>query len=164
MRLRTLACCVFVLIPSSAAAAERCPTGKPTVVTRALPAVLGQGPLWVTASSLPVKWEGNNYPVQLVWVVDAVAGGVVMVSGKQVTSNAPVRFTRFGDTVGARQLRYQLDRIGYKPSLAEPEDLKRFNFDRTFAWFTEPGCYEIAARVGRLQSKMHLEVVKAPAR
>jgi hypothetical protein len=64
-----------MLITGSTAGAQVCPTGKSTVVTRALPAAVGQKPLWVTASSLTIKWEGINSPVQLVCVVDATAGG-----------------------------------------------------------------------------------------
>lgn len=161
MRFWILGCCVLVLTTASTAGAQECPTGKPTTVSRALPAAVGQKPLWVTAGSLPIKWEGNNLPVQLVWVVDATAGGVVQVSGKHVKSNAPVRFTGFGDTLGARQQRYEISRTGYKPSLAKQGDLQKFNFDRNYAWFPEPGCYEITGRVGRLQPKIYLEVVKA---
>ncbi|MBI4478052.1 MAG: hypothetical protein HY654_12825 [Acidobacteria bacterium] len=164
MWFRTLGCCLLMLVTASTAAAQECPTGKPTVVSRALPAAVGQKPLWVTASSLPIKWEGNNSPVQLVWVIDAAAGGLVMVSGKHVKSSALVRFTRFGDTLGERQPRYEISRTGYKPSLAKPGDLLKFAFDRNFAWFPEPGCYEITARVGRLQPKIYLEVAKTPGK
>lgn len=144
-------------------AAQDCPTGKPVVVTRAVPAAFGETPLWVTAGSHPIKWESSASPVQLVWVLDATARGQIVVTGKHAKSGALLKFTRFGDTLGERQSRYQINPLGYRPSLAKPEDLKKFGFDRNYAWFPEPGCYEIAARVGRQQAKIFL-LVGEPAK
>lgn len=151
------------LLLAAAATAQDCPTGKPSVITRAVPAVLGQGPLWVTAGSHPIKWESSASPVQLVWVLDASARGQAIVTGKHARSGALLKFTRFGDTLGERQSRYQINPLGYRPSLAKPEDLKKFGFDRSYAWIPEPGCYELTARVGRQQTKIFLQVAQAPA-
>jgi hypothetical protein len=160
MRFVTLGCLlVLVTLP---AGANECPTGKPTRVTRVLPPVLGPGPLWVAAESFPIKWKGPAAPVQLVWVLDASARGQVMVTGKHRESGATLRFTNFGDTLGERQLRYRIDPIGYKPSVAKPDDFQKHNFDRSYGWFSQPGCYEITTRVGREQVQIFLEVVAAP--
>jgi hypothetical protein len=96
----------------------------------------------------------------LVWLIDGAAPGIVIVTGKHVKSGAPLTFTSFGDRIGSPQLRYQLNRAGYKPSLAKADDLAKFGFDRNFAWFPEPGCYEISGRVGRAQPKIYLEVAR----
>ncbi len=154
----TGALCGIVLCAATPTSAQECPTGKPVVVTRAVPAALGQSPLWVTAGSHPIKWESSAAPVQLVWLIDAAARGQIIVTGKHAKSGALLKFTRFGDTLGERQSRYQLNPLGYKPSLAKAEDLKKFGFDRNYAWFPEPGCYEIAARVGRQQTKIFVLV------
>lgn len=159
MRLGTLGCSLLVLLTASTAGAQECPTGKPATVTRALPPVFGQTPLWVTAGSTPIKWEDPQKPVQLVWVLDATAQGLAMVTGKNRATGAALRFTKVGDTLGQRQVKYELNR-SYKPSLAKPDDFTKYSFDRNFAWFPEPGCYEIAARVGRQQAKIYLQVGK----
>jgi hypothetical protein len=147
-----------LLLVGAPASAQDCPTGKPAIVSRAVPAALGQSPLWVTAGSHPIKWESSAAPVQLVWVIDRAARGQIIVTGKHAKSGALLKFTRFGDTLGERQSRYQLDSLGYKPSLAKADDLKKFGFDRNYAWFPEPGCYEITGRVGRQQTKIFLQV------
>lgn len=158
MRSWTLGCSLLVLLAPSTAVAQECPTGKPAPVTRVLPPVFGQSPLWVTAGSAPIKWEGSADPVQLVWVLDGSVRGPAMVTGKNRVTGALLRFTRFGDRLGERQSRYKLDPLGYKPSLAKPDDFQKFSFDRNYAWFPEPGCYEITGRVGRQQATIYLQV------
>lgn len=155
---------VLVLgLAADPAAAQECPTGKPAVVTRVLPAALGQAPLWVTSSGWPIKWEGSAAPVQLVWIIDATARGQIIVSGRHTGSGAAVRFTSFGDRLGARRARYRLDRLGYNPTLAKPDDFKKHSFDRNYAWFPEPGCYELSGRVGTTEVTLHVEVTGKPA-
>ena len=161
MRYATLGCGLLLLLVAWPAGAQECPTGKPTLLTRALPRALGPGPLWVMAESWPIKWKASGAPVQLIWVIDASVPGQAIVMGKHRESGLPIRFTAFGDTLGERQLRHQIDPFGYKPSLARPEDFTKYSFDRSYVWFPEPGCYELTGRVGRQQATIHLEAVKS---
>lgn len=112
----------------------------------------------VAYGRFPIKWDGPNYPVQLLWVVDAAARGQIFVSGRNRDTKALLRFTKFGDTLGERQARFTLDPLGYKPKQTPPEELKKYGFDLIYAWFPEPGCYEIQARVGRQHTTLYLEI------
>ncbi len=146
------------------AAQAPCPTGKPASLVRGLGPVVGQSPIWVTPGRFPIKWDGPNYPVQLLWVIDAAARGQIFVTGRNRDTKALLRFTKFGDTLGERQARFALDPLGYKPKQAPPEELRRYGFDLIYGWFPETGCYEIQARVGRQQATIYLEIGKPPAR
>ena len=161
---RTLVLVVMVvLVPVLAgpASAQDCPMGKPGVVSGAVPRALGKGPVWMTAEALPIKWVDAGTPVQMVWLMDANARGPAIVTGRHRDSGAQVRFTKLGDRVGKRELRWRLDPLGYQPSHAKPQDFKKFSFDRNFAWFPAPGCYEITGRFGMLESKMVVQVAAA---
>jgi hypothetical protein len=158
---------IVCLAIAAAAAAERsaagqapCPTGKPVTLVRGIGPVLGQSPLWVTPGRFPIKWDGPNHPVQLLWVIDANARGQILVTGKHRDTRALLRFTKFGDTLGERQARFALDPLGYKPKQATAADLQRYGFDLIYAWFPEAGCYEIQGRVGRQQATIYLEIGK----
>jgi hypothetical protein len=141
--------------------AEDCPTARPAVLTKALTPVVGKSPLWLTWGTGPVPWKSANDPVQLMFVRDRSVPGQAFVSGKHRGSNAPLRFTKFGETLGTRLTRYTLAPLGWKPSLAKAEDFDKYEFDRVFGWFAEAGCFEITARVGRQQSTMYLQVGKS---
>lgn len=157
-------CGLSVLLAGSRAAVfppQDCPVGRPTVLTKAVAAAVGQSPLWVVIGRGPVKWVGPNDPVQLLWVLDGQARGQAFVTGKHRKTGAVLRFTKFGDRLGERQARYTLQLLGYKPKQATAEDLQRYGFDLIYAWFPEPGCYEISGRVGRQQSTIYLEVTEA---
>lgn len=140
--LATLA--TLVALPAvPAGGQEDCPSGKPAIVSGAVPRALGKSPIWMTAESLPIKWKGPGDPVQLVWLMDAAAREPFYVSGKHRASGAPVKFTKIGDRVGLRESRWRLDPVGFKPPQAKPQDLAKYGFDRNYAWFPSAGCYEI---------------------
>ncbi len=141
-----------------------CPTGKPVSLVRGVGPVLGASPIWVTPGRFPIKWDGPNYPVQLLWVIDANARGQIVLTGKKRDSKVVARFTKFGDTLGERRARWILDPLGYTPKQVAQADLRRYGFDLIYAWFAEPGCYEIQARVGRQQATIYLEVPEATGR
>jgi len=164
MRTRVVGCALFVLIAGSSAAvvlAQDCPVGKPTVLTKSLGAALGQSPAWVIVGRGPLDWVGPGDPVQLLWVLDNSAPGQASAAGKHWKTGAVLKFTKFGDRLSERQTRFLLNPAGYRPKQATAEDLKKYGFDLIYGWFPEPGCYELVARVGRQQSTLHLEVVKA---
>jgi len=164
MNSRTLSCTlVLLLVPvfGGPAGAQDCPMGKPAVISGAVPRALGKGPVWMTAESLPIKWVDAGTPIQLVWLMDAEARGPALVTGKHRESGAQVRFTKLGDRVGKRELRWRLDPLGYQPTHAKPQDFKKFSFDRNFGWFPSPGCYEITGQFGRQESKIIVQVTAA---
>jgi hypothetical protein len=134
---------ILMALAAVPAGGQDCPSGKPAIVSGAVPRALGKSPIWMTAESLPVKWTDPGTPVQLVWIIDAAAREPFYVSGKHRASGVPVKFTKIGDRVGMRQARWRLDPVGFKPPQAKPQDLKKYGFDRTFAWFPSAGCYEI---------------------
>jgi hypothetical protein len=164
MNCRTLSCTlVLLLVPvlGAPAHAQDCAMGKPAVISGAVPRALGKGPVWMTAETVPIKWVDAGTPVQLVWLMDAEARGPAIVSGKHRESGAQVRFTKLGDRVGKRELRWRLDPLGYQPTHAKPQDFKKFSFDRNFGWFPAPGCYEITGQFGKQESKIIVQVAAA---
>ena len=164
MNCRTLSCTlVLLLVPvlGTPARAQDCAMGKPAVISGAVPRALGKGPVWMTAETVPIKWVDAGTPVQLVWLMDAEARGPAIVAGKHRESGAQVRFTKLGDRVGKRELRWRLDPLGYQPTHAKPQDFKKFSFDRNFGWFPAPGCYEITGRFGQQESKIIVQVAAA---
>ena len=158
---RTLGLALLVALAAAPVNAQECVADKAAVVSGAVPRAVGKGPVWLGAESFPVKWKDAGTPVQLIWLSDATVRGPVLVSGKHRDSGAQVKFTKLGDIVGKREVKYRLDPIGYQPSHAKPADFKKFNFDRTFGWFPAPGCYEIIGQIGAQQSKMVVQVMPA---
>jgi hypothetical protein len=69
-----------------------------------------------------------------------------------------VKFSAPGSTLGVREERFKLDQIGIKPGKVTPQDLQKYSFHRTNVWFSEPGCYELTARVGKQQSVIVVKV------
>jgi hypothetical protein len=115
--------------------------------------------MWVTTGTGPIVWKGPNDPVTLLWVRDVSVTGSALLNGqRRGASPVKVRFSAPGSTLGVREERYKLDQIGVKPGKATPEDLQKYSFHRTNVWFSEPGCYELTARVGRQQSLIVLRV------
>jgi hypothetical protein len=135
-----------VALAAVPAGGQDCASGKPAVISGAVPRALGKSPIWMTAASLPIKWSEPGTPVQVIWIIDAAAREPFYVSGKHQASGAPVKFTKIGDRVGMRQARWRLDPLGFKPAQAKPQDLEKYAFDRSFAWFPSAGCYEIRAQ------------------
>ena len=158
---RTLGLTLLVALAAAPSAAQECAADKAAVVSGAVPRAIGKGPVWLAAESFPIKWKDAGTPVQLIWLSDATARGPVLVSGKHRDSGAQVKFTKLGDIVGKREVKYRLDSLGYQPSHAKPADYKKFNFDRTFGWFPAAGCYEIIGQIGLQQSKMVVHVISA---
>ena len=161
MLYRTLGLTLLVTLVAFAAVpagGQDCSSGKPAIVSGAVPRALGKSPFWLTAESLPVKWTDPDNPVQLIWIIDGAAREPYYVSGKHRASGAPVKFTKIGDRVGMRQTRWRLDPIGYKPAQAKPQDLEKYNFDRTFAWFPSGGCYEFRGQARNQETIILVQV------
>jgi hypothetical protein len=143
----------------TAHAQEPCAPGKSRPLVQSLTPVTGQSPMWVTTGAGPIAWKGPNDPVTLLWIRDVSVAGSALLNGQR-RGSAPVkvRFSAPGSTLGVREERYKLDQIGFKPGKVTPEDLQKYSFHRTNVWFSEPGCYELTARVGRQQSVIVLKV------
>jgi hypothetical protein len=157
--LLTLVVTLLIAPAAGPAHAQDCATGKPATISAAVPRAIGTRPAWMTAESLPIKWTAAATPVQLIWIVDTTVRGPVLISGKHRDSGAPVKFTRLGDIVGKKELRRPLDRLGYQPSQAKPQDFEKYFFDRMFGWFPAAGCYEMTARIGTKETKIFVQAV-----
>ena len=154
----------LVVMPAAAPAVPQdCGAEKPSIVSGAVPKAIGKGPVWLTAESIPIKWKDAGTPVQLIWMSDATARGPVYVTGKHRDTGAQVKFTKLGDIVGKREVRWRLDPLGYQPSQAKPADYKKYNFDRTYGWFPATGCYEITGQIGTQKGSMFLQVMNVRA-
>jgi hypothetical protein len=161
MHYRTLGLTLLVTLVAFAAVptgGQDCTSGKPAVVSGAVPRAIGKSPIWMTAESIPIKWTDPGTPVQLIWIIDAKSREPFYVSGKNRASGVPVKFTKIGDRVGMRQPRWRLDPIGFKPAQAKPQDLQKYAFDRTFGWFPSGGCYEIRGQARGQESIMLVQV------
>lgn len=161
MNYRTLSFTLLVLLVALAAApadAQDCTSSKPVVVSGAVPKAIGKSPIWVTAESIPIKWTDAGTPVQLIWLIDAAAREPIMVSGKHRSSGAPIKFSAIGDRVGKREVRWRLNPLGFKPTNAKPQDLKKYSFDRTFGWFPAAGCYEIKGQARNQETIILVQV------
>lgn len=158
MAFRTLGFLLLVAFAAVPAGAQDCASGKPAIVSGAVPRAIGKSPIWMSAESIPIKWTEPGTPVQLIWLIDAAAREPFYVSGKHRASGAPVKFTKIGDRVGMRQVRWRLDPLGFKPTHAKPQDFKKYNFDRTFAWFPSPGCYELRGQTRGQESVILVQV------
>lgn len=158
MNHHTLGFVLLVALAAAPAGAQDCASGKPAIVSGAVPRALGQSPIWMAAESLPIKWTDAGTPVQLIWLIDAQAREPFYVSGRHRASGAPVKFTKIGDRVGKREVRWRLDPLGYKPAKVKPQDLQKFAFDRTFAWFPAVGCYEIKGQARGQESTILVQV------
>jgi hypothetical protein len=145
----------FVAVP---AGGQDCMSAKPAIVSGAVPRALGKSPIWVTAESIPIKWTDPAVPVQLIWIIDAEAREPYYVSGRHRVSGVPIKFTKIGDRVGMRQPRWRLDPLGFKPAKATPKDIQKYTFDRTFAWFTAGGCYEIRGQARNQETVILVQV------
>jgi hypothetical protein len=77
---------------------------------------------------------------------------------RQGAATVKVKFSAPGSTLGVREERFKLDQIGIKPGKVTPQDLQKYSFHRTNVWFSEPGCYELTARVGKQQSVIVVKV------
>lgn len=158
---RTLGFTLLVTVVALAAVPagrQDCTSGKPAIVSGAVPRALGKSPFWLTAESFPIKWTDPDAPVQLIWIIDAAAREPYYVSGKHRASGAPMKFTKVGDRVGMRQVRWRLDPLGLKPAQAKPQDLEKFSFDRTYAWFPSAGCYEIRGQARNQETIILVQV------
>ena len=158
MDYRTLGVVLLVALVAAPADAQDCASTKPAVVSGAVPKAIGKSPIWMTAESIPIKWTDAGTPVQLIWLIDAEAREPFMVSGKHLGSGAPVKFTKIGDRVGIKEVRWRLDPLGFKPASAKPQEFKKFNFDRNFGWFPAAGCYEIRGQARNQVSIMLVQV------
>lgn len=134
-----------------------CPAGKPVKVVPSVVPALGQSPLWAATSGKPLAWEGPGQPARVLWLRDVAVKGAAMLSGKARTGSAKATFA--ANMYGNREMRFKLDALGDKPKGVKEADLLKVSFHWTFVWFPEPGCYEIAARVGSQQSLIYLDVV-----
>lgn len=150
---------VLLLTSDATHAQEPCAPAKPRQLVQSLTPVTGQSPMWVTTGAGPVVWKGPNEPVTLLWVRDVSVTGSALLNGqRQGAASTKVKFSAPGSTLAIREERFKLDQIGIKPGKVTPQDLQKYSFHRTNVWFSEPGCYELTARVGRQQSLIVLKV------
>lgn len=150
---------VLLLVSTPAYAQQPCAPAKPRQLVQSLTPVAGQSPMWVTTGSGPIIWKGPNDPLTFLWVRDVSVNGSALLNGqRQGAANVKVKFSAPGSTLGVREERYKLDQVGIKPGNVTPQDLQKYSFHRTNVWLTEPGCYELTARVGKQQSVIVVKV------
>ncbi len=150
---------VLLLTSIPTHAQEPCSPAKTRQLVQSLTPVAGQSPMWVTTGAGSVAWKGPNEPVTFLWVRDVSVTGSALLNGqRQGAAAVKVKFSAPGSTLGIREERFKLDQIGIKPGKVTPQDLEEYSFHRTNVWFSEPGCYELTARVGRQQSLIVLKV------
>ena len=154
-------------VATGVAAQEECPTGKPTVLLKAISPVLGEGPIWATTGAATVDWVDAEKPVGVLWVRDLSITGPALLTG-QLRGKPDVRvlFAERGSTLGVKQPKFTLTGLGLKPPKASLADVQKYAFHQTDVWFPSTGCYEITGRVGKTPATLYLqvEVKKEPAK
>jgi hypothetical protein len=150
---------VPTVVSAQAGTSSDCPVGKPVKVLPSVIPAIGQSPFWAATGGKPLAWEGSGSPVRVLWLRDVAVKGATFLSGKARTGTARTTFA--ATMYGNRELRFKLDGLGDKPKGVKDSDLLKYAFHWTFVWFPEPGCYEMAARVGSQQSLIYLEVVSS---
>jgi hypothetical protein len=140
---------------AQAGAPVDCQSVKPARVLPNVVPALGQSPMWAATGGKPLAWEGPSQPVRVLWLRDVAVKGAAFLSGKTRTGR---KATFAGSMYANQEPRFKLDGLGEKPKGIKEADLQKYAFHWTFVWFPEPGCYEIAARVGSQQSLIYLDV------
>jgi hypothetical protein len=150
---------VLLLVSTATSAQQPCVPAKSRQLVQSLTPVTGQSPMWVTTGTGPPVWKGPNDPLTFLWIRDVSVAGSALINGqRQGAATVKVKFSAPGSTLGVREERFKLDQIGIKPGKVTPQDLQKYSFHRTNVWFSEPGCYELTARVGKQQSVIVVKV------
>ena len=132
------------------------PTAQPedcatTPVEDLLPGVMaplaGEAPIWVVDGSFG-SWLGPEEAVKTAWVVERDLRKDVLVEGHRLGTGERVRFMQPDRTMG-KSLRLEFtERLTIIPGGATDEQVRRFAFFSSLAYYPVPGCWELIASAG----------------
>ena len=133
-----------------------------TPVEDLLPGVIapmaGETPIWVVDGSFG-HWRGPKEAIKTAWVVDRDLREDVLVEGRRLNTGVRVRFMRRDRTVG-ESLRLEFtDRPTIIPGGATAEQVRRFAFFSSQAYYSAPGCWELIASAGEDTVRVVLDLV-----
>ncbi len=107
---------------------------------------MGEGPIWMASTVLPVVPWRNEF-IRSVWIVDRSADGDLTLSGRRTDGEGIARFVTQGAQSTTEQLRIvSANRVG--STTVSPAAARYADHQITLV-LSSPGCWEFTARLGQ---------------
>ena len=112
----------------------------------------GETPLWLVTAFGP--WSSPDAPQNLYWVVQRDHSGDLVVTGHRIEGPGRARFKAGVEAPVSDQLVIpNAQSHAMIPGGATSEVLSRYSFRGGYAFFSVPGCWELAATLGEVERR-----------